>query len=106
MVKETHSSLAATLCFILPDCPALASLKARLFRRASFSSNPACFAVPESSNASTRVSARVLYACVLRIGSVVEAIVDETAAEAREIYTTVATGKLNEQDRQRVRNKK
>jgi hypothetical protein len=32
------------------------------------------------------VSARVLYAAVLRMGSVVEAIVDETAAVALEIY--------------------
>jgi hypothetical protein len=32
------------------------------------------------------VSARVLYAAVLRIGSVVEAIVEETAAVALDIY--------------------
>jgi hypothetical protein len=38
--------------------PALAS---RICRRASLSSNPACFAVPESSSASTTVSANVLY---------------------------------------------
>jgi hypothetical protein len=32
------------------------------------------------------VSARVLYAAVLRMGSVVEAIVEETAAVALDIY--------------------
>jgi threonine dehydratase len=42
--------------------------------------------VPESSSASTTVSARVLYAAVLRMGSVVEAIVEETAAVALDIY--------------------
>ena len=69
-----------------PSLPALASRNCRRALRASFSSNPACLAVPESSSASTSVSARVLYAAVLRMGSVVEAIVDETAAVALDIY--------------------
>lgn len=69
-----------------PSLPALARRNCRRALRASFSSKPACLAVPESSSASTRVSARVLYAAVLRMGSVVLAIVEETAAVAFDIY--------------------
>ena len=66
--------------------PAFSSRLCRRFLRASFSSNPACFALPLSSRASTSVSERDLYAAVFRIGSVDFSIVEETAAEAREIY--------------------
>ena len=83
--KKTYSGSATTRALMRPSFPALASRSCRRARRASFSSNPACFAVPESSSASTTVSARVLYAAVLRMGSVVEAIVEETAAVALDI---------------------
>ena len=43
------------------------------------------YSLEHSSSASITVSASVLYACVCRIGSVVFSIVDETAADAREI---------------------
>ena len=66
--------------------PAFSRRSWRRLRRASFSSNPACFALPLSSSASAMVSESVLYAAVLRIGSVVRSIVDDTAAEAREIW--------------------
>ncbi len=85
MLRKTYSGLAATRALIRPSLPALASRNCRRALRASFSSNPACFAVPESSSASTRVSARVLYAAVLRMGSVVEAMVEETADVALDI---------------------
>jgi hypothetical protein len=68
-----------------PSFPAFARRRCRRSRRASFSSNPACFALPLSSNASTNVSLRALYAAVLRIGSVVDAMVEDTAADALEI---------------------
>jgi hypothetical protein len=84
-LEKTYSGLAATRALIRPSLPALASRTCRRALRASFSSNPACFAVPESSSASTSVSARVLYAAVLRMGSVVEAMVEETAAVALDI---------------------
>ena len=83
--EKTHSGLATTRALIRPSLPALASRSCRRALRASFSSNPACFAVPESSSASTTVSARVLYAAVLRMGSVVVAMVEETAADALDI---------------------
>lgn len=69
--------------------PAFASRACLRFRRASFSSKPACFALPLSSSASMMVSERALYASVLRKGSVVLAMVFETAADAREIYGTL-----------------
>jgi hypothetical protein len=84
-LEKTYSGLAATRALIRPSLPALASRICRRALRASFSSNPACFAVPESSSASTSVSASVLYAAVLRMGSVVEAMVEETAADALDI---------------------
>ena len=84
--EKTHSGSATTRALMRPSLPALASRICRRALRASFSSNPACFAVPESSSASMTVSARVLYAAVLRRGSVVEAIVEETAAVALDIY--------------------
>ena len=84
--RKTYSGLAATRALRRPSLPALASRTCRRALRASLSSNPACFAVPESSSASTTVSASVLYAAVLRMGSVVEAIVEETAALALDIY--------------------
>jgi len=65
--------------------PALASRFCLRIRRASFSSKPACLALPLSSRASTSVSAKVLYAAVFRIGSVDFSTADETAEEAREI---------------------
>lgn len=86
--KKAYSGLATTRALMRPSLPALASRSCRRARRASFSSNPACFAVPESSSASTTVSARVLYAAVLRMGSVVDAIVEETAAVALDIYNS------------------
>jgi hypothetical protein len=86
LLGETYSELATTRALMRPSLPALASRICRRALRASFSSNPACLAVPESSSASTSVSARVLYAAVLRMGSVVEAIVEETAAVALDIW--------------------
>jgi hypothetical protein len=83
--EKTYSGLAATRALIRPSLPALASRICRRALRASLSSNPACFAVPESSSASMTVSARVLYAAVLRMGSVVEAMVEETADVALDI---------------------
>lgn len=83
--EKTYSGLAATCALIQPSFPALASRNCRRALLASLSSNPACFAVPESSSASTSVSARVLYAAVLQMGSVVEAMVKETAADALDI---------------------
>ena len=83
--EKTYSGLAATRALIRPSFPALASRICRRALRASLSSNPACFAVPESSSASMTVSARVLYAAVLRMGSVVEAMVEETADVALDI---------------------
>jgi hypothetical protein len=62
--------------------------------RASFSSNPACFALPLSSKASTNVSARVLYAAVFLMGSVDFSMVEETAADAREICNHEHTAKV------------
>ena len=84
--KYTYSGLALTRAPAILSLPAFARRICRRFRRASFSSKPACFAVPLSSSASAIVSDRVLYAAVLRIGSVVFSIVDDTAAEAREIW--------------------
>lgn len=65
--------------------PALANRFARRFLLASFSSYPACFALPLSSSASTIVSESALYAVVFRIGSVELEIFEETADDAREI---------------------
>ena len=83
--EKTHSGLAATRALMRPSLPASASRSCRRALRASFSSNLACFAVPESPSASTTVSARVLYTAVLRMGSVVVEMVEETAADALDI---------------------
>ena len=79
---------SATIWLLGPK-PALRPALARRFclrsRRASFSSNPACFALPLSSRASMTVSANVLYAVVFRIGSVDFSTAEETAEDARDI---------------------
>jgi hypothetical protein len=86
-VKVTYSGFSDTRFFPIALLPAFASLFCLLNLRASFSSYPACLALPLSSRASSTVSASTLYASVLRIGSVAVETVLETAVEASRIYT-------------------
>ena len=69
--------------------PAFHSALARHFclrsRRASFSSKPACFALPLSFRASMTVSVSVLYAAVFCIASVDFSTAAETVEDARDI---------------------